>query len=269
MIVTRGQTADVIVPFHPLQHLVTDWLEIEHRKHTMHALLEVDITDARRAIREYRARTGAPLSLTAYLTSCFARAVDEDKAMQACRLGHRRLVLFADVDVGMMVEQEVDGVRIPSPHIIRAANRKTLAEIEQGIRIAREESWTRSFPPWLQTVISGGLSVWLALPGALRRLIWSWMLRNPYRRKRMMGTVGLTAMSMFGHGTGWGIAPFVHPLTLVVGGISRKPGLIRVRPEEREYLCLTLTLDHDVIDGAPAARFAERLKELIEGSAGG
>lgn len=39
------------------------------------------------------------------------------------------------------------------------------------------------------------------------------------------------------------------------------------RLEEREILCLTLTLDHDLIDGTPAARFAERLKELIEGAA--
>ena len=38
--------------------------------------------------------------------------------------------------------------------------------------------------------------------------------------------------------------------------------------EVREYLCLTLTLDHDLIDGAPAARFARRLTELIESGAG-
>jgi pyruvate/2-oxoglutarate dehydrogenase complex dihydrolipoamide acyltransferase (E2) component len=37
------------------------------------------------------------------------------------------------------------------------------------------------------------------------------------------------------------------------------------RIEVREYLSLTLSMDHDLIDGAPAARFAARLKELIEG----
>lgn len=265
---TRSHTRDTIVQFHPLQHLVTDWLEVEHRRHMMYALLEVDVTNARRAIRDYRARTRTPLSLTAFLVYCLARAVDEDKAMQACRLGRRRLVLFADVDVGIMVEQEVDGVRMPSGHIIRAANRKGLGEIELGIRLAKEEQWTRSFPPWLQPVASRALPVWLALPGVLRRLIWTWSLRNPYRRKRAIGTVGVTAMSMFGHGTGWGIAPMAHPLTLVVGGLAHKPGLVGADIVEREYLCLTLTIDHDVIDGAPAARFAERLKELIEGGTG-
>ena len=36
----------------------------------------------------------------------------------------------------------------------------------------------------------------------------------------------------------------------------------------RDYLSLTISFDHDIIDGAPAARFTERLKELIESSYG-
>ena len=37
---------------------------------------------------------------------------------------------------------------------------------------------------------------------------------------------------------------------------------------EHEYLCLTVTLDHEVIDGGPATRFIVKLKELLETSAG-
>jgi pyruvate/2-oxoglutarate dehydrogenase complex dihydrolipoamide acyltransferase (E2) component len=36
----------------------------------------------------------------------------------------------------------------------------------------------------------------------------------------------------------------------------------------RKYLSLTLDFDHDIIDGAPAARFAQRLIELIESGEG-
>lgn len=32
----------------------------------------------------------------------------------------------------------------------------------------------------------------------------------------------------------------------------------------REYLNLTISFDHDIVDGAPAARFAKSLRELIE-----
>ncbi|MCK5031036.1 MAG: 2-oxo acid dehydrogenase subunit E2, partial [Thermoplasmatales archaeon] len=36
----------------------------------------------------------------------------------------------------------------------------------------------------------------------------------------------------------------------------------------REYLYLTITADHDIIDGGPLARFVERLTELIENAYG-
>jgi pyruvate/2-oxoglutarate dehydrogenase complex dihydrolipoamide acyltransferase (E2) component len=32
----------------------------------------------------------------------------------------------------------------------------------------------------------------------------------------------------------------------------------------RECLDLTASVDHDLVDGAPAARFARRLREIIE-----
>ena len=38
--------------------------------------------------------------------------------------------------------------------------------------------------------------------------------------------------------------------------------------EFRQYLCMTISVDHDAIDGAPGAHFALRLKELIENGYG-
>ena len=38
--------------------------------------------------------------------------------------------------------------------------------------------------------------------------------------------------------------------------------------EAREYLSITITVDHDIVDGAPAARFIQRLKERIESGYG-
>ncbi|MFN2167693.1 MAG: 2-oxo acid dehydrogenase subunit E2, partial [Anaerolineae bacterium] len=32
----------------------------------------------------------------------------------------------------------------------------------------------------------------------------------------------------------------------------------------REFLSLTMSFDHDIVDGAPAARFARRFTELLE-----
>jgi pyruvate/2-oxoglutarate dehydrogenase complex dihydrolipoamide acyltransferase (E2) component len=74
---------------------------------------------------------------------------------------------------------------------------------------------------------------------------------------------------MFGHGSGWGLNFLsFHTLGLTVGGIAQKPGVIEGRIEIREYLSLTITFDHDIVDGAPAARFAQRFKELLESGYG-
>ncbi len=55
---------------------------------------------------------------------------------------------------------------------------------------------------------------------------------------------------------------------MTVGGIGEKPGVVDGRIAIREYLSLTISFDHDTIDGAPAARFTQRLKELIESGYG-
>jgi len=38
--------------------------------------------------------------------------------------------------------------------------------------------------------------------------------------------------------------------------------------QNKEHLCLTVTFDHDIVDGAPAARFIQRLAALVQEGAG-
>jgi len=263
---------DQIVAFPRFQQQAIDWMELSHRKHTMYGLIEVDVTDARYAIRQHRARSGTPVSLTAFIIYCLAQGVAADPAMQAYRLGRRQMVLFGDVDVAIMVEREIEGARMPLPYIVRAAQTKTLDQIGLELRDVQRQQPEAialgSFPTRLRWLAQYGLSVWLAMPAAARHLVWAWALANPYRRKRLTGTVGLTSVGMFGHGVGWGVTPMGHTLAVVVGGLSTRPVVVGSSVAPREFLCLTLTLDHDLIDGAPAARFTTRLKNLIESCAG-
>ena len=70
---------------------------------------------------------------------------------------------------------------------------------------------------------------------------------------------------MFGRGGGLGIGhPTVQTLTVLVGGRSIRPWVNDGAIVPREILDLTLTFDHNVVDGAPAARFVADLRELIE-----
>jgi pyruvate/2-oxoglutarate dehydrogenase complex dihydrolipoamide acyltransferase (E2) component len=92
--------------------------------------------------------------------------------------------------------------------------------------------------------------------------------RSPQMWKKYRGTVGLTAVGMFGKGAGWGIPLASPPLWITVGGIGQKPGVVDGHIAIRDYLSLTISFDHETIDGAPAARFTQRLKDLIESGYG-
>jgi pyruvate/2-oxoglutarate dehydrogenase complex dihydrolipoamide acyltransferase (E2) component len=82
--------------------------------------------------------------------------------------------------------------------------------------------------------------------------------------KRNGGTVMLTSVGMFGKGGGWGIPITTHTLNVTVGGIFHRPVVSPEGLEERKRLCLTVSFDHDNIDGAPAARFLQRFKDILE-----
>ncbi len=109
------------------------------------------------------------------------------------------------------------------------------------------------------------LKFYALLPQFIRLWIWKLLLSNPMRIKKMMGTVVVTSVGMMGTVKGWFIPYSIHPLCFALGAIIKKPGVNNGNIEVREMLEMTILIDHDVIDGAPAARFVARLAELVEG----
>lgn len=49
-----------------------------------------------------------------------------------------------------------------------------------------------------------------------------------------------------------------------IGKITQKPVIINSKIEIRPTLMLSLSYDHRIIDGAPAAQFLQRIKQKIE-----
>ena len=98
--------------------------------------------------------------------------------------------------------------------------------------------------------------IFVAMPGLLRRLALRALYRLPDRQRRIMGTVGVSSVGMFGEGGGFGIGLPVHPMDLLIGGITDEAG--------KQRISLTLGFDHDVVDGAPATRFASRFRAMLE-----
>jgi pyruvate/2-oxoglutarate dehydrogenase complex dihydrolipoamide acyltransferase (E2) component len=248
-----------MVPYPKIRRFMAAARRSVQRTPRMHGLIEVDVSRARAFLRDHKAKTREALSFTAFIIACVAKAVDENKSVQASRKGSKHLILFDDVDVLTYIERVVAGQAQIMPYIIRAANRKTFREIHQEIRAAQVEDVAKAVV---------GFKVVQFLPTFLFRFL-IWMTeRYPQMEKKYRGTVELTAVGMFGKGSSWGIPPAGPTLTIIVGGIGEKPGVVDGHIAMRDYLSMTISFDHDIIDGAPAARFTQRLKELIESGYG-
>jgi len=252
-----------VVPYQKLRRWMAAAFRATQHKPMIHGLIEVDVTEARAFLRDHKAKTGESLSFTAFIITCLAKAVDEHKDMQAFRKGSKRLMLFDEVDVATQVERDVAGQKQVINYTIRVANRKTLREIHHEIRAAQREDVIEA---------SESFNAFLSLPTFLfvpLFHVFSWIIRAyPQLQKKYWGTVGISSVGMFGKGAGWGIPPATPTLMITLGGIGEKPGVVDGHIAIREYLSITISFDHDIIDGAPAARFTQRLKELIESGYG-
>ena len=249
-----------LIPYPKMRRANTATLRFFQRKPMMHGLIEVDVTKARELLREYKERTGESLSFTAFIIGCVGKAVDEQKAVQAYRKGRKQLLVFNDVDVATMIEHDVAGEKVPLLYVIRAVNRKSFREIHAEIRAnqAREPA---------KSVL--GFTAIPFLPSALLTQLLYRILRTfPRLHKRVVGTIGVTAVGMFGKGYGWGVPVAAASLAITLGGLAEKPGVVDGHIVIREYLCMTLSFDHRITDGGPAARFSNRLKELVESGYG-
>ena len=203
-----------------------------------------------------REAAGEDLSFTAAVAHAVARAVDEDRIMHAYRR-RNQLILFDEVDVNTQIEVVEAGQKIVKPLLMRAANRKSIEELTREIRAAEGPD------PGAARRYRATLAL-LSFPRPMRSLAWRAAMSSPTWFKRLGGTVGLSSVGMFGGGGGWGIPIAPPTLMITVGGIATKPRYIDGNLEPRELLDVTISVDHAVVDGATAARFARRLAALRE-----
>jgi pyruvate/2-oxoglutarate dehydrogenase complex dihydrolipoamide acyltransferase (E2) component len=247
-------------PYPRMRLPMVDGGRMGRQKHTVHGLLEVDVTAARQALHTYQAQTGAALSFTAFILACLGQALDTHRDMHAYRDWRNQLIIFDQVDVNTLVEVEIEGRRSIRPRIIRAVNTKSVEMIHHELRTfqgAAEQSSEAQFLRWF-----------IRLPGFARRLFYAVLFKNPHLLKQYFGTVALSSIGMFGSGGFWGLPVPNHTLQLTLGGIATKPGVVAGQIVIREYLSVTVSFDHDIVDGAPATRFVEHWKALVEGASG-
>jgi pyruvate/2-oxoglutarate dehydrogenase complex dihydrolipoamide acyltransferase (E2) component len=245
-----------VIPFPRSRRFALDAGRLGRGKHIVHGLAEVDVTEARSFIRQHEASTGERLSFTAFFINCLGEAIQRHQVLHAYRNWRGDLLIFEDVNITTMIEADLGGRRVPVPYVLKAVNKKSYLELHQEIRTVQtmpRESQGAQFMRWF-----------LLLPWFIRRLFYGVVLGVPQRFRNQSSPVMVTAVGMFSRGASWGITHASHTLTVALGGIAEKPGVVDGQIAVREFLHVTVSVDHDVVDGAPAARFGSDLMDLVE-----
>ena len=239
----------------PERRPVLDRLAGAARRFQVHALVELDVTEAQRRIDA----AAEHVSWTGFVTASVAAAVVLHPEVNARKAG-RRILYFDRVDVGATVERTGEGRATLDVVVLPDADRLSCVEVTAALHRAKVGP-AQPHPP-LRLI--GPV---LRLPGPLRRAAVRAAATSPAVSASCGPAVGVTSIGMFSSTWGWAVP--LAPLTVIVtvGGVAERPVVRDGRVVARPMLPLTVSLDHAVVDGAPAARFVETLRRLVETAA--
>jgi len=255
-----------VLKFTKEREMIAEAVNLSRHYNHIIGIVEMDVTKGLAIMKRHEEKTGEKLSITSWVMKCVAQTVEENPIVQTFRKGRRKMIQFKDVDIKCLVEKEIKGRKIPIAYIIRKANKKTFRQIHDEIRAAQKHKKDQRKVEAKQKKLQRLL---MKLPKFIRAILWRSIIKDPFKIRKNLGTVGVTAMGMFGKGiVGYAIPKTFHATTVALGAIVKKPVYINDQLVPRDILHVVVEFDHDVVDGAPAVRFVSRLHELL-GSAYG
>ena len=187
-------------------------------------LTEADVTEMVR-MRE-RLKQQFDLTYTDIIVKAVATALKEHPLLNAALVGEE-IQLLPEIHIGVAVALE-DGLIVP---VVRDADKKSLQDIAQETKRLAEGARA-----------AGGLTV-DEVTGS------TFTITN-------LGTYEVD-----------GFTPIINPpeaAILGVGRIVEKPAVYRGEITKRAMMALSLTFDHRLVDGSPAAAFLRRVKDSLE-----
>ena len=225
----QAHTLVAETPVHPLTGLraiIAERLSAGWRERPQVTLTtEADATNLVSARQQVIAETSDKISYDAFLVLLVARALREHPNVNAT-LTETGIAQLADINIGVAVDTE-RGLLVP---VVHNANAKSLTEINLALRELAERA------------VAGR-----SLPDDLAG-----------------GTFTLTNLGMYEIDA---FTPIINPPECAILGVGRivsKPVGLNGQVVLRDMLALSLSFDHRLIDGAPAARFLQRVKQLVE-----
>lgn len=230
----------------------------------MFGLSEADVTQSWSRIADLRRTLRVAVSPHAFVLHCVARLLADFPELNSYRKGNR-LITFEDVDIGTTVERRhpEDGRRYAAGFVLRAAQDKSLAEINWQLRQV-----TRMDPAQDETAAMR--RKFARLPGVVRWLIGRKVGADPFWKKRIYGTVGVTSLHVPDIARPYfALPPNPYTLTVATGGLSERQEITAAGGvETRKFLTFTMAVDHAIVDGIMACRAGRTLIQSLESGTG-
>jgi pyruvate dehydrogenase E2 component (dihydrolipoamide acetyltransferase) len=217
-----------VIPLVGIRKTVAERMTLSSEIPRITLMVEVDVSGLYKLQRYYESLEGAKISITHVVVKAVAKALKEHPIMNSTLKGDR-IEVFEDVNVGVAVATE-QGLVVP---VVKDAYNKSLAEIAEEVTVLADKA---------------------------RRNLLS-------REDVTGGTFTVTNLGMFGVDA---FTPLINPpecAILGVGRVAERPIADEGRVVVKPTMQLCLSFDHRIVDGAPAARFLQRIKEILEGEA--
>lgn len=200
---------------------------------------------------------GHKITITAILLKAIGIAQRNHPLSRTCVLPWGRTVVLNHIVAGFTVERHVDLQPYVFFGLIDSPDTKPIEDIAKELSSYADKDISQVPQLAIEHQFSN-------MPWFLRRVILWLSLQYPQLRLRYLGaTFGLSSLGHLGVTAVTG--PCVSTSTFGVGTAEQRAvvrnGAITICP----MLTLTLSFDHRVMDGAPAARFLHEVRVLLEG----
>jgi pyruvate/2-oxoglutarate dehydrogenase complex dihydrolipoamide acyltransferase (E2) component len=244
-------------PWPRMRDLVKLFLDA-HKPTTVYGHGEVDVTEVMDKIKTIRKENKITLSLNTYLVYVVSRVTGRHEALRSYKQG-RKLAVFDHADVSLALLKKLpNGIRIPVIYIVRRADTKSLAQINQEIKAAIDSDLTADPNVKFRRAL-------VKAPVFIQKALYAYVFSSPERMKKVFGNVGITNLQQLGYDSPMtGLPPNIHTAAFSVGNVSERfrPDA-KKQPELRKILTMGAGFDHLVMDGMSMAAIAKDFYRTI------
>ncbi|NPD88171.1 MAG: hypothetical protein HGN29_05590 [Asgard group archaeon] len=167
----------------------------------MRGLLEVDVTEARKIIKDYYDKNNKRISFTGWISKCVSEAIKENKIVHAYRVKKGKIIIPQEIRFGIMVEKQTkEGQKVPFMAVIDKTEERNVIEISDEIRKIQEEVIEEQDQMMGEQNLMRKLQLILyrIVPDIISRMLLKKIALNKKFITKFSGTVGVTALGMYG-----------------------------------------------------------------------